>query len=356
MQYYRWIKGLFLIVFIVSSFNYLEAKPFVDTLQLTPDEINNIEVFKQTNRSVVWVTNSQIQQNVFTLDVQEISRGMGTGFVWDHSGLIVTNYHVIENADKVTVVLWNNSTWNAKIVGTAPGKDLAVLKIEAPGETIFPVTVGDSSQLQVGRKVLAIGNPFGFDTSLTVGVVSALGREIKSFGGRTIKGVIQTDASINRGNSGGPLLNSSGELIGVNAMIFSPTGTSLGIGFAIPVNTVKKIIPQLIQHGHVVRPIIGFQMADDSIAQRYGISGVIIFRIIEGYPAEKAGMIGLQRDRQGRTRIGDIIVKVDNKPVKNNDDLLTALEQHEVGDVVQIETLRGNQKKQFKVTLTKSTE
>jgi len=202
----------------------------------------------------------------------------------------------------------------------------------------------------------AIGNPFGFDTSLTVGVVSALGREIKSFGGRTIKGVIQTDASINRGNSGGPLLNSRGELIGVNAMIFSPTGTSLGIGFAIPVNTVKKIIPQLISHGRVIRPVIGFQMADDSIAQRYGISGVIIFRIIEGYPAEKAGMIGLRRDQYGRTLLGDIIVKVDQKTITNNDDLLTAMEQHKAGDIVFIETMRGKQQMKFEIKLGQSSD
>ncbi|PCI30013.1 MAG: 2-alkenal reductase [SAR324 cluster bacterium] len=321
---------------------------------LTSDEANNISVFKRTNKSVVYVTNSQIQQDRFSLNVQEIPRGTGTGFIWNKQGLIVTNFHVIQSADRVTITLSDHSSWVGQLVGIAPDKDLAVLKIDAPPERLFPIMIGNSNKLEVGRKVLAIGNPFGLDATLTVGVVSALGREIDSVSGRKIKGVIQTDAAINPGNSGGPLLNSKGELIGVNTAIYSPSGGSSGIGFAIPVNTVKKIIPQLIKYGRIMRPIIGIHSAHDSIAKNYGIQGVIVVQVSSGGPAQQVGIVGFQRDSLGNTSLGDIIVEIEGQTIRNNDDLLSVLEAHKPGDVVSVKTVRNRKKKSFQVRLAKS--
>ncbi|MCP4752995.1 MAG: trypsin-like serine protease [Proteobacteria bacterium] len=317
---------------------------------LTPDERNNIDIFSRTNKSVVYVINSQQRQDYFSLNIYEIPAGAGTGFVWDKSGLIVTNFHVIENANKVKITLWDQSTWDAKLVGKAPHKDLAVLRIEAPREKLFPIQTGDSNMLEVGRKVLAIGNPFGLDTTLTVGVVSALDREIE-VGARKIKGLIQTDAAINPGNSGGPLLNSRGELVGVNTLIYSPSGASSGVGFAIPVNEVKKIIPQLIQYGKVMRPIIGIITVHDSYARRFGIEGIIVHRVPERSPADQAGLIGISRDRRGNIIWGDIIVKLDEHVIRNQDDLFDALELYKPGDVVLLQTIRSKRKREFKVRL-----
>ena len=216
-----------------------------------------------------------------------------------------------------------------------------MVRTKRPGLARWSITIGSSASLQVGRKVLAIGNPFGLDSTLTVGVVSALGREINSISGRKIKGVIQTDAAINPGNSGGPLLNSKGKLIGVNTAIFSPSGGSAGIGFAIPVDTVTKIIPQLMKHGRVMRPVIGIHLADDSIAANYGITGVIVVRVVQGSPADRAGLVGIRRDNRGNIRLGDVIVGIDRKKVRNNDDLLSALENYQAGDTVTIRTMRG---------------
>lgn len=317
---------------------------------LTPDEKNNIDVFQRTNKSVVYVTNSQIRQDYFSLNIHEIPAGAGTGFVWDRSGLIVTNFHVIENANKIKITLWDQSSWDGKVIGTAPYKDLAVIKIIAPQAKLFPIKTGDSSLLNVGRKVLAIGNPFGLDTTLTIGVVSALGREIEA-DGRRIKGLIQTDAAINPGNSGGPLLNSKGELVGVNTIIISSSGASAGVGFAIPVNTVKDIIPQLIEHGRIMRPIIGITTVDDAIARRYRIKGVIIYQVPRGSNAEKAGLRGVSQDNDGNITLGDIITKVDQYPVQNQNDLFNALEEYKPGDTVTLVTIRGNRNRKFKVQL-----
>ncbi|MGV3592766.1 MAG: S1C family serine protease, partial [Gammaproteobacteria bacterium] len=237
------------------------ALPAADYLSFqTEDEANNIEIFRAASPSVVYVTNTRLYRtSPFSMNVQEMPQGTGTGFVWDESGLIVTNDHVVQNADRVLIRLNDQSLWEAKVLGTAPDKDLALLKIDAPADKLIPLPLGDSSQLEVGRKVIAIGNPFGLDTTLTVGVVSALGREINSLTDRTIRDVIQTDASINPGNSGGPLLNSLGQLIGVNTQIVSPSGASAGIGFAIPVNTVKRVIPQLEKYGREIWPVLGIQ-------------------------------------------------------------------------------------------------
>ena len=321
-------------------------------IQLTPDEKNNINVFSQTNKSVVNVTNSKIRRDFFSLNIYEIPAGAGTGFVWNKKGFIVTNYHVIEGASKIEITLFDHSTWKAEVIGTTPNKDLAVLKINAPQNILFPITLGDSSRLEVGRKVLAIGNPFGLDTTLTVGVVSALGREVQA-SGRTIKGLIQTDAAINPGNSGGPLLNSSGELVGVNTLIYSPSGGSSGVGFAIPVNTVEKIVPQLIRFGRVMRPVIGINVLDDSIAKSYGIAGVVVLEVARDTPAHQAGIIGIRRDYRGNIILGDVITKINSHIIVSHNDLLDALEQYRPGDTVTIETTRNSRKKRFEVRLAK---
>ncbi len=319
---------------------------------LTPDERNNIDVFQRTNKSVVYVTNSQVRQNFYSRNIQEIPAGAGTGFVWDRKGIIVTNFHVIQGASKIKITLWDHSSWDGEVVGTAPHKDLAVIRIEAPSEKLYPIKPGDSNMLDVGRKVLAIGNPFGLDTTLTIGVVSALGREIEA-DGRRIKDLIQTDAAINPGNSGGPLLNSRGELVGVNTIIISSSGASAGVGFAIPVNTVKEIVPQLIKHGRIMRPIIGITTVHDSIARRYRIRGVIIYQVPDGSNADRAGMVGVRQDNQGNITLGDIITKVDKYPIQNQSDLFNALEEYKPGDTVTLETVRGDRNRKFKIRLTK---
>lgn len=319
--------------------------------ELTPDERNNIEVFEETHPSVVFVTNSTLQQDFFSLNVQEIPAGAGTGFIWDESGLVVTNFHVIQNADKVRITLSDQTSYIGKLVGVAPDKDLALLRIDAPKEKLIPIKQGDSADLQVGRKVLAIGNPFGLDATLTVGVVSALDREIKSLSNRTIKGVIQTDAAINPGNSGGPLLDSQGRLVGVNTQILSPSGASSGIGFAIPVNTVKKIVPQLQRFGRIMRPVLGVSLISDAIARRNRIKGVIVAEVLPGGPASKAGMRGLRRDNRGVILLGDVILEFNGEPVLTQDDLLSALENHKPGDQVTLTTLRDKKKRSFRLTL-----
>ncbi|MES2624391.1 MAG: trypsin-like peptidase domain-containing protein [Pseudomonadota bacterium] len=318
----------------------------------TEDETNNIEIFRAASPSVVFVTNKALYRtDRFSLNAQEIPQGSGTGFVWDKTGLIVTNVHVIQDASRVTITLQDQSTWDAELVGVAPGKDLALLRIAAPADKLIPLPLGDSSDLEVGRKVVAIGNPFGLDTTLTVGVVSALGREINSLSDRKIRNVIQTDASINPGNSGGPLLNSLGQLIGVNTQIISPSGASAGIGFAIPVNTVKKVIPQLLEYGEEVRPILGIQNPPDGWSQQNGIDGVPILAVSSGLPADKAGMKGIEQTQRGGIVLGDVIVEIDGIKISNSDDLLNALEQHLPGDTVKVVTDRNNEHMEFDVVL-----
>ncbi len=320
----------------------------------TEDEANSTEIFRKASPSVVFVTNTALQRSFFSLDVHEIPRGSGTGFVWDESGLIVTNFHVIAGAHKLTVTLQDQKEYDAQVIGVAPEKDLAVLRIEDPPDDLVALPIGDSSELSVGRKVLAIGNPFGLDTTLTTGIVSALDREIQAPGNRTIGGVIQTDAAINPGNSGGPLLNSLGQLVGVNTAIYSPSGASAGIGFAIPVNTVKDVVPQLIAYGRVLRPIIGVELASDRWIQRYRIPGIPVVHVYPGLPADKAGIRGARRTSRGEVQLGDIIVAVNGRKVRSNDDFLTAIERHKPGDVVEIETRFGEDSRRYKVKLVES--
>lgn len=332
-----------------------QAAERIDYLSFaTEDETNTTEVFSGASPSVVYVTSTALRRQMFSLNVLEIPQGAGSGFVWDDSGLIVTNYHVVARANKLTVTLSDQREFEAQVVGLAPERDLAVLRLTDPPEGLVELPLGDSSELSVGRKVLAIGNPFGLDTTLTVGVVSALGREIQSPSGRKIRGVVQTDAAINPGNSGGPLLNSLGQLIGVNTAIYSPSGASAGIGFAIPVNTVREVVPQLIAYGKILRPILGIERASDQWIRRNQIEGVPIVRTYRGFPADDAGMVGARRGQRGDILLGDIIVEVDGQPISNNDDFLSAMERHRVGDTVEITTIRGSSKQRFAVRLTES--
>lgn len=320
----------------------------------TEDETNTMEIFRKASPAVVYVTNSALARNLFNLDVMEIPRGSGTGFVWDQNGLVVTNFHVIAGAQKLTVTLQDRSEHDAEVIGVAPEKDLAVLRMQRPPDNLVTLPLGDSSELTVGRKVLAIGNPFGLDTTLTTGIVSALGREIQAQGNRKIRGVIQTDAAINPGNSGGPLLNSLGQLVGVNAAIYSPSGASAGIGFAIPVNTVKDVVPQLISYGRVLRPMIGVELASDRWLQRYRIEGVPVVQVYPGLPAAEAGMSGAFRNARGDVELGDIITHIDDKPITTQDDYFSALEAHEPGDTVSITTRLGDETRTYKVELIES--
>ncbi len=244
--------------------------------------------------SVVYLTSLALKRDIFSLNLFEIPHGAGSGFVWDQDGHIITNFHVIQEASGARVTLADHSVWDAQLVGTAPDQDLAVLYINAPKHQLKPIAIGTSGDLQVGQKVFAIGNPFGLDQTLTTGIISALGREINAVTGRTISGVIQTDAAINPGNSGGPLLDSAGRLIGVNTAIYSPSGVSTGIGFAVPVDTVNRVVPQLIRHGRIIRPGLGVRIADDATARRFGLQGVLIIQVEKGSAAETAGLRGHQ--------------------------------------------------------------
>jgi len=320
---------------------------------LTAGESNNIAIFSDVSPSVVFVTNTQLRRQLFSLNVMEIPKGSGTGFIWDEKGLIVTNFHVVYRANRITITLQSGKSYDAEVVGTSPEKDIALLRINAPDEKLKAITLGDSNSLSVGRKVLAIGNPFALDTTLTVGVVSALGREIKSISNRTIKNVIQTDAAINPGNSGGPLLDSMGRLVGVNTAIFSPSGASAGIGFAIPVNTVKVIVPQLLKYGRLYRPVLGIETLPLTKywAERLRVKGVAILSVKKGLPAEKAGMIGVREDRRGNIHFGDVIIAINDEPVINEDTLLSLLEQLKPGDNVKVTTLKNEEIRNYEVTL-----
>lgn len=323
----------------------------IETEDLTGYEINNIKIYQDVSPSVVFVTNKKLRRNIFSLNVMETPQGSGTGFIWSSDGLIVTNYHVVHGANKIVITLTSGEDFEAKVIGTAPEKDVALLKIEAPSKFLKPIPLGNSNLLSVGRKVLAIGNPFALDTTLTVGVVSALGREIKSISNRTIKNVIQTDAAINPGNSGGPLLDSRGRLVGVNTAIYSPSGGSAGIGFAIPINAIKTIVPQLVEHGKLYRPVIGIDPLPDRFALRLGIKGVAVFSVNEGLPADRVGMIGVREDRRGNIHLGDVIIAINNESVINEDTLLSILENYHPGDTVNVTTLRDDEIFHYEVIL-----
>jgi len=318
---------------------------------LAEDEQNTIDIFSQNSSSVVYVTSIALKRNIYSLNAVEIPQGTGSGFVWDQKGRIVTNYHVISDASRLQVTMADNSTWKAVVIGAAPDKDIAVLQIDAPTERLRPIAIGRSEDLLVGQKVYAIGNPFGLDQTLTSGIISALDREITSITGRSIRGVIQTDAAINPGNSGGPLLDSAGRLIGVNTAIYSPSGAYAGIGFAVPVDTVNNIVPQVIQHGRVIQPGIGVTLADDRVTKRLGIDGVLILRIEKDSPADEAGLRATLQKR-GEIVLGDIITGIEGVEINTYEEMRTELERYGVGSIVTLTHIRNGQQLSTTVRLT----
>ncbi|MCO4745084.1 MAG: trypsin-like peptidase domain-containing protein [Proteobacteria bacterium] len=318
---------------------------------LQTDEQNTISVFAAASPSVVFVESTATRRNPWTAKAFEVPQGSGSGFIWDPKGHIVTNFHVVQGASALSVKLQDGTSWPATVVGGDASKDLAVLKIEAPKAALTPLSRGLSSDLRVGQKVIAIGNPFGLDHTLTSGVISALGREIEAVNGRSITGVVQTDAAINPGNSGGPLLNSQGELIGVNTAIYSLSGASAGIGFAIPADTVSRIVPQLISDGRVRRPALGIAILGDHVSRRAGINGVIIRSTDESGPAHAAGLRGLTRASNGGTELGDVIVAVGEHQVTDADSLFAALEAHKIGEATTVTVLRDGERAKVDVDL-----
>ena len=318
-------------------------------------ELNNISVFKRVSPSVVHITTLDVQRDFFSLNVEQVPRGTGTGFIWDEQGHIVTNFHVIQGGDAARVTLADQSSYNARLVGAFPDRDLAVLRIEAPRDKLQPIPLGMSRDLQVGQGVYAIGNPFGLDQTLTTGIVSALNREIESVTRRTIKGAIQTDAAINPGNSGGPLLDSAGRLIGVNTAIYSPSGASAGIGFAIPVDEVNRIVPRLIRDGRFIRPALGVTAGPENLAKALGApKGVLLVNVAGNSPAAAAGLQPFGRDRSGRIVQGDVITAVDGQPVADLDDMLSLLETRQIGDKVTLTVWRAGQTRKVTATLGSS--
>ena len=318
---------------------------------LAQDEQTTIALFEQVSPSVVFITSIELRREWFSFRATETPKGSGSGFVWDEKGTVITNFHVIQDAQAADVTLSDHSTWPAKLVGVEPDKDLAVLRIEAPANRLRPISLGTSSDLLVGQKVFAIGNPFGLDQTLTTGVISGLGREIQSVSGRPIQGVIQTDAAINPGNSGGPLLDSAGRLIGINTAIFSPSGAYAGVGFAVPIDVVNHLIPQIIRYGKARKPGLGVSLIDDGIVRRLGVEGVLFYNIAEGSAADRAGLLPTRQTRRGTIVIGDVIVGIDGTPIKGCQDLFRVLDNHEIGDTLRLQVYRDKQRRDVDITL-----
>ena len=352
-------KGVMaLFASVVLQLGSVESLPVVSSSavagSLTSDENAVIRLFKATSQSVVYITNLAFRRDAFTMNTLEIPQGAGSGIVWD-SETIVTNLHVVRGSSDLMVALGEGQESEAKIVGVDQDNDIAVLKLANPIPNLRPIKVGSSTNLSVGQSTYAIGNPFGLDHTLTTGVISGLGREItSSASGRPISQVIQTDCSINPGNSGGPLLNSSGEMIGINTAIFSTTGMNAGVGFAIPSDTVKNSVQQILENGKVSRPLIGITFAPDAAVDQLGISGILVLSAKPGSPAEAAGITGTQRDDYGRLVLGDIIIGVNSIPVNNSSDLFRVLNACKVGDTLDLEMLRGDAKVHVEVQLGSS--
>jgi len=343
------------IFFLVA----LAARPWIESLlvsyravprEITPrgdlaaDEQTTIAIFEATNPSVVYITTTRRVLDLWTRNVTEVPRGTGSGFIWDEKGHLVTNYHLIEGAQSAHVRLRDQRSYDAVMVGASPEHDLAVLRINVPIARPKPVPIGTSYDLRVGQKVFAIGNPFGLDYTLTTGVISALDRSIQAEDGGVVEHLIQTDAAINPGNSGGPLIDSAGRLIGINTAIYSPSGAFAGIGFAVPVDTVNRVVPYLIEHGRYIRPSLGIRVDDDiseRLLEELGVAGVLVLRVETGSAADKAGLRGTRVTAEGGIIMGDVILAVDGRPVTKVSELIDRLEQFDIGDRVELEIYRN---------------
>ncbi len=339
-----------------AAFSEKSASGITDPATVT-DEQNNIEIYRTLSPGVVNVHSTSYARDFFGF--VEPQEGSGSGSIIDQDGDILTNYHVIEGAQKLAVSFGGQKNYAAKVVGGDPDTDLAVIKlIETPREPLTIVPLGDSDKLEVGQKVLAIGNPFGLDRTLTTGVISGLQRPIRARNGRPIEGAIQTDASINPGNSGGPLLDSHGRMIGINSQILSPSGASAGVGFAVPVNIAKRIVPELVRSGEIRRPKLGITTRDvEALKNQVELpvsDGVLIYQVAPGGAAANAGLHGLTQTENGDVEIGDVIVGIDNEKVANTDDLYRILNKHAVSDLVQVQIVRNGRRTSVPVRLTET--
>jgi len=349
------MKYIALAFLLILFANNIYALPFSgEQKAMLESEKNTIHVFQNTVQSVVNVSNlKKARRGWFDMQAIEVPAGAGSGFVWDEEGHIVTNFHVVQGGDKFLINFkGDKKQYEAKLVGAEPKKDTAVLKLIEKPKNLKPISVGKSKDLIVGQKAMAIGNPFGLDHTITSGIISALERKIPGIGQVTIHGMIQTDTSINPGNSGGPLLDSSGRLIGMNTVIYSASGSSAGVGFAVPVDTISRIVPQIIKHGKVTQPGLGIGILPEQFNYRFGIEKGIIISVVDPQGgAAAAGLEGVSEDRYGRYYIGDVILKVDGKEVNNFDDIYHSLDSKKRGDTVEVEYLREGKKRRKKVTL-----
>ena len=337
------------LFFSVICFFTLNATAETEYLQL---EKRIIDIYQKNVPSVVNVANIKVARDFWYGEVVEVPQGAGTGFVWDGKGHIVTNYHVVEGGNSFMVTFHNDKKqYEATVVGVSPKSDIAVLKLKKRKD-LAPIEVGSSETLKVGQLALAIGNPLGFDHSISRGIISALGRKMDGIGGVKIHDMIQTDAAINQGNSGGPLLDSSGKLIGMNTLIVSQSGSSAGLGFAVPVDTIKRAVPQLIKHGKIIRPGLGIGVLEESLRERYvGKKGVALSFVDPEGSAGRAGLKGMMRDRYGRIYLGDVILKVDGQEVNSRDDIYHVLSKYKIGDSVIVEYIREEKRKKTRVVL-----
>lgn len=336
-----------------STAQVSQSRPVDPITVISTAEQATIHLFEVSAPSVVYITTTAQQQDYWSRNIYEIPAGTGSGFIWDTKGHIVTNYHVIQNAYKASVTLSDGSTWDAEVVGTEPRKDLAVLRINA-NVALRPLPIASSDDLKVGQSVFAIGNPFGLDQTLTTGVISALGREINSVAGIPIRDVIQTDAAINPGNSGGPLLDVSGRLIGVNTAIVSPSGVFSGIGFSVPVDVVRWVVPDLIQYKGVRRPVLGIELVPQQSIDRLNLEGAMVLDVAPGSGAAKSGLKPTRRNSAGQITMGDLIVEINGEAIKSNNDLLLTLEKFKPGDQIRMKVIRNDQPATVNVTLGSS--
>jgi S1-C subfamily serine protease len=337
---------------VVSGATDVQPRAVLPRGPLSADERNTIAVFESVSPSVVYITTVQYVRDFFSRNVMRVPQGTGSGFIWDDQGRIVTNYHVIRGAQEALVRLGDQRSFQARLVGASPEHDIAVLQVDVPSELPPPISIGSSAELRVGQTVLAIGNPFGLDHTLTTGIVSALNRTVDNESGGVIDNVIQTDAAINPGNSGGPLIDSAGRLVGINTMIYSPSGAYAGIGFAVPVDTINRVVPRLIGYGRYVRPTLGIS-ADDEVSRRLigDEEGVLVLGVTAGSPAERAGLRASQITRSGRVTLGDVVEAVDGRRVETSAELTNALDAHEFGDRITLTVRRGEQSVEVPITL-----
>ena len=352
--------GLLALLFLLPQFESIwnsmnpESRAVTARGTLSDTEKTNIEIFRQASPSVVYITTLTDTVNLWTRDITRIPRGTGSGFVWDRDGHIITNYHVLQGASEIRIRLNDQRTFSAVLVGASPDHDIAVLRIPIVSNMPTPLPIGTSSDLQVGQMMYAIGNPFGLDQTLTTGVVSALNRSLYNDNGSQIQGLIQTDAAINPGNSGGPLLDSAGRLVGINTAIYSPSGVYAGIGFAVPVDTVNRIVPRLIAKGGYQRPRIGITIDDELnkvITDKMGVKGVVIVGVEQNSPAAKAGLQGTRKSPTAGVVAGDIITSVNRDKVNDTKSLLETLEKYYRGDHIKLRYLRNNEEKSAEITL-----